>query len=238
MIIVTCMGRLAHLKRTLPHIIEHDEVLVCCWGDHEAAKWVRGLDHPRARTIEVQEKKVFHKSRALNVAANAAIRGGETKLLFLDADTMIVDHAAFGAWYSEASKDLEDFNVFHVCLRPPGHLSSWDLTGVLMVSAQNFLRSGGYDEKIHGWGCEDLVMRLSLAINLGMSWKDIPLGIFKPIPHADELRTINYAEKNKAKSNARNARHLFDTVARWTGKPMRENDGKYRPLLSIPERAK
>ena len=244
MIVTTCMSRLQHLRCTLPLMAEHDEVVVCCYHDAVAARYVRELEHPRVRCVQVAGNGAFHKARALNVGADAAIRGGGVvlnaiderveRLLFLDADTRIADPDAFEQWYSEA---VQDPDHFHICLRDNEWYQSWDLSGVLLVSVEHFLASGGYEEAIRGWGIDDLELRMKLAIKCGLPWKNIPHELFKPIPHGDNLRVQNYGEKNKDRSNARNAQILARNIQAWTGgKRLQELDGKYRPLLSTIDR--
>lgn len=223
--------------------MHHDHVVVCTWGDEEATKWVRSLGSHRARVVEVRNKPSFHKTAALNLACMEAIHGDVipnaedervNRLLVLDADTKILDAVRFEDWYAQA---IRDATRFHVCLRKNAWHESWDVTGVVLMDVDHFLQSGGYDEQIRGWGCDDLEFRLRLALKLQLDWQDIPGGIFGSIRHSDGLRVQHYGEKDKNKSNARNARIMLRNVLSWTGgKPLQELDGKYRPLLSVIDR--
>jgi hypothetical protein len=234
------------LKRTLPLMLEHDHVTLVDWScPQKCGEWAKRWyqeDPARQRyalqLVQIDGARSFHKSAALNLGIRDALHGSividwqndrRNHVLLLDADTLICD--GFGAWYEEA---LKDYKNFHVCLRPPGHYASWDLTGIVLMTAEHFQRSGGFCERIRGWGGEDVEFRLRLAVKVGLPWKDIPPGTFKAIEHDDSLRVQYYATKDKGRSHRDNAKILMDNVQSWTRRPFRELPNTYRPLLSQP----
>lgn len=238
MIIVTSMGRLQHLQKTLPLMLQHDHVTLVDWscpdgsGEWATRSFPTEIRTGRLSVSRIEGARSFHKSAALNHGARWATKNRaehSVSLLFLDSDTTI--ETGFDRWYPVARQELD---CFHICLRPKGHVASWDYTGILLVSSAAFSQSGGYCEQIRSWGMEDIDLRLALAIRAKIPWKDIPLGIFKAIPHSDLLRVRNYSIKDKNVSNRQNARILKQNVQRWTGRPFRELPNTYTPLLSQP----
>jgi predicted glycosyltransferase involved in capsule biosynthesis len=241
MIVVTCMGRLRHLKKTLPLMVRHDRVIVVDWCcPDKTAQWVRGLQDDRIDVVQIFRRQSFHKTAALNAGAARAARAERTAtfyndhLLFLDADTLIFDPDRFERWYRQA---LQNTSHFHVCLRPPGHVKPWMLTGVLLCTLAHFQQVGGFDERIRGWGAEDIEMRLRLAVLHHIPWRAIPEGIFGAIEHSDASRTSFYHEKDKGRSNTRNSIYVMRKAQTWMGKRWTELDRKYLPLLSMKEPA-
>lgn len=154
----------------------------------------------------------FSKPRALNfgasVAADMAAPLEPEHLLFLDSDTRV--HARFWDWYARRVTPDALFIV------PPSP-EDRDLTGVLGVSAAEFLAVGGADEGFVGWGSEDLDLRLRLFLARTLRIIEIPTNLLSAIPHADAQRTRYYAEQDKMASHRRNLQRLVDNAERLTG---------------------
>ena len=89
------------------------------------------------------------------------------------------------------------------------------LTGVLVVAAQDYLRTDGFDETFEGWGAEDIEFRLRLHVVHGLRYADIPLPMLRAIPHAEQLRTEFYKEKDIRKSSKANNAQLLAKILPW-----------------------
>jgi hypothetical protein len=178
-------------------------VLVVDWNCPQGSgAWA---DEQGAFVEREQESKRFHKTRALNRGAEAAIKRGATEFWFLDADTLIEDEEAFstGLW----NWDRRRFAVS--ADRDTG------LVGVLLCTTPQFQRSGGFDEGCVGWGWEDIEMRLRLACKLGLDWDQVQ-GL-RAIEHDEKARTLFYRCKNKWTSNRLNRLRTEQRLREWTG---------------------
>jgi hypothetical protein len=235
--VVTCKGRLEHLKQSLPRILESGlHCVLVDWacpdkcGDWARANFPKLLDSGQLQIVRITACDVFRKSEALNLGAEAAITMyGAVQLCFLDADTLI--EPGFTPWAREHSRE-GCFGVFESAG------SKRDLYGVLLVSTRDFLASGGYCETFVGWGMEDVEMRLRLRLKCRVPYEYIPAALANPIQHDDSVRTRFYAEKDKHKSERSNLALLRRNVKRWTGKdlmeiPAQDEDGDIRGLLLV-----
>jgi hypothetical protein len=219
-VIVTCMGRLEFLRQTLPTVLANVDATYCLVDyscPERAGDWVRRA-HPdecrsgRIVVISVSDQRAFHKAAALNAGARAALAGGAEYLCFLDADSV-------------AGPDLGRF--LEAQLAPARflvELRSASLFGFLGVPAEAFARLGGFDERIVGYGGEDIEMRLRLRLVLGLESAELPLGHVFALPHSGELRTRHYTESDPAVSNQRNLDYVLTQVRAWTGRDLLEHD--------------
>ncbi len=97
--VVTCKGRLQHLQKTLPLLLEQHypasfEVVVVDYGDPDASfEWCVGLAHPRLIPLRILDNtELFNLSRARNCGAN--FRPADL-FLFADADSLVLKQASF-----------------------------------------------------------------------------------------------------------------------------------------------
>jgi glycosyltransferase involved in cell wall biosynthesis len=174
--IITCKGRLDHLKQTLPALMVSPELEVVVVDydcpDH-AGDWVRGT-WPTARVVAVSDRPVFNRSEAKNLGAAAA--SGDW-LVFIDADIRVSETFA-----QDVQARLQP-GVFLLADPRPG-----DLWGALVVSRADFALCEGYDEAMVGYGSEDvdIISRLMIA---GVREAGFPSLNFGVIPHDAALRT-------------------------------------------------
>jgi hypothetical protein len=217
--IITCMGRLAHLQKTLPGVIrEFERAIVVDWScPQKSGEWARRHFGPAVEVVEVAGQRYFHKARALNAGARRAAMLGAEWLLFLDADTHVVpglraacEAVAPGEF---AMADRADRR------RLPS------LTGVLLVALADFDRIGGFDDVYVNYGCEDLDMRCRLAILGKVRPADLPPFLVRAIPHDDWLRVQHYAVPDPQASGRHNWQFLKRRIRQWTG----------RDIESLPE---
>lgn len=212
--VVTCMGRLAHLKETFEAFI-HPCVVVDYSCPDRSGDWV---EEQGGIVVRVPGETHFHKTRALNAGAQRAIQLGATQLAFLDADTRVQTGFLGQVWDKTT------------CLiAPPGNPA---LVGVLVMPTEDFLRVKGYDEGYQGWGCEDLDMRLRLHLS-GSVFGYLSTTSLSSIPHTDDLRTRNYAVKNHMISRAVNAIRMEGVIRTLTGKGPADLDDTAKRLMRV-----
>lgn len=197
--VVTCKGRLEHLRQSLPHLARwaDAEVIVVDYDCPEhAADWVEA-HHPQVRVVRVEDAPLFNLSRARNLGAAAA---SAPWLLFLDADSIPA------LTMPEQLRPLMVSGAFAVAVP-----QSQQLWGALLVSRADFLRVDGYDEAIAGWGSEDEDM-IDRLMDAGVRRGGFASALLTPILHAEALRTAHYEIKDRTLNNRVN--HLYRRVKR------------------------
>jgi hypothetical protein len=132
-------------------------------------------------------------------------------LCFLDADTRV--RPGLARWLSRHTRT----DRFLIAGRYARVWRVLGTGGVLVVSAREFTRSGGFDESFQGWGVEDTEMRLRLHLVSGLAFGEIPVRFLWPIAHTDSLRTRYYRIKDRLASYRLNRRKLERKVRAWTG---------------------
>jgi hypothetical protein len=214
-IVVTCMGRLDHLRQTIPSLIRQDsgvEIVLVDWSCPDLCGAYASEHWPGVRVVKVPGQKQFHKSAALNAGARVA---SAPWLAILDADMI-------------ASSEF--FENLRSGLRPDVLLGLADdrLTGFLACKRDGFDRTGGYDERMVGWGFEDDDMRRRL-LEQGLRLEALPAGSIQVIPHDDESRTRFYAEKDLSQSALFNQALVWQ--ARWVPPSLRRERWPANPVM-------
>ena len=201
--VVTCKGRLAHLKETLPLLMSLPlrEVVVVDYDCPDGAgAWV-SKSFPRATLVKVTERPQFNASEARNLGAAAAAAHW---LLFIDADTRV--NAGF---WDEIVGKLEP-GVFIVAQpRVP------ELVGTFVTAQPDFEALGGFDEIMQGWGGEDTDFLERLEM-LGRRRAYYDARLATPISHGDDLRTRHHRVSNPQRSGLLN--NLYRTVKNDLGR--------------------
>jgi hypothetical protein len=228
--IVPCMGRLLHLRRTLPRLLQAElSVMVVDWGCPDGCGgWALGSFPQQSATgrlaIARATAQRFHKTAAHNLGARLALERGATRLCFIDADTLV--QPEFGAWCRRA-----DCTGRFWIVKPSR--TGRDLTGLLLLSAEDFRNSGGFDVGFVDYGAEDLELRLRLRLVHRLEYGFVPQQFVSSIAHGDELRTRYYVYRNPRTSHLLNLHRLDHRVRSWTGRGVRElRDRSLRPLLT------
>jgi GT2 family glycosyltransferase len=191
--ITTCKGRLAHLKATLPQLLQQspDEIIVVDAGCPDGtSQWIQDNSLP-VRTTQLSMEE-FHLSKARNAGARIA---SNPLLCFFDADIMI--DPLFGEWL----KTNWAPNTFAVREQSDPYDGVHE-QGTIVCLASDFKLVSGYDEVIIGYGGEDHDLKERLRRS-GLRTKRFPKMMIKSIPHDDSLRTQFYAEKNKKRQAAK-----------------------------------
>lgn len=185
-IIITCMGRLEHLKQSLPLALsqKHANCIVVDYSCPErCGEWIEnnGLT---AQVVRVPGQKHFNASHARNSGAAA---GNAPWIFFLDAD-MLLDTQAIKTIHPLLTSN----SLFLFEILDPGS----GVMGSCLCKREAFEKIGGYDEIFRGWGREDedLYARLQLQ---GADRQYLPGNLISPIWHDDTLRTCHHELKDK-----------------------------------------
>jgi hypothetical protein len=186
------MGRLAHLQLTLPTAVnqpgaEHIVVDYSC--PERAGDWVE-RNFPQVRVVRVPGRKSFNVSAARNAGAAAA---RASWLFFRDADVAVAPGFA-----AEVLPLLREGGHYRSRLKAIGPLA-----GALICAREEYIRVGGYDDAMEGWGYEDVDMyaRLRLA---GSEARVFPERLLSALNHDDASRVANYDLKHRELSRVVN----------------------------------
>ncbi|MCX7350032.1 MAG: galactosyltransferase-related protein [Alphaproteobacteria bacterium] len=184
-LIVTCKGRLMHLRQTLPLFcqLSDTEVTVVDYGcPDRSGDWV-AANFSQVRVVSVDDDAGFNPSRARNIAARDS---AADYLLFVDADIKVQPGA------------MDDINA----VITPDTFATIDATdlgddlrGTCIVPRAKFEAVGGYDELLKNYGMEDTELYARL-LDFGCTVEFIPPTAFASIPHGDDLRTTFFPVKS------------------------------------------
>jgi len=197
--ITTCMGRLAALRRSLPTLCgqPNSRVVVVDYScPEQAGAWVE-THFPECRVVRVPGAEFFHLSRAKNIGFRVVPAGADW-VCFVDADVCLAPS------FAAQVRPLLAPGRFAVL---PMHRRNRGLTGLMLVSSDDFTRAGGFDEGFENYGREASAMRVRLFA-LGLAPTFLGAGLARHLPHGDEVRARHYREKDLARSSAANSRRL------------------------------
>lgn len=186
-IVVTCKGRLEHLKRSLPISLSHPDwplVTVVDYGCPEGTfDWCVSLDHPRLQAIQVLDNTYpFSRTRAKNIGA---VRTPTSVLCFVDADCLL-DRK----WLQCIG---ESFETGHdICLVDP---MVDDASGTYAIRSTLFHGIRGYDESLADWGYEDSDLYIR-AYNYGGIVGTYSRDLVKMIQHDNDIRSMYHETKD------------------------------------------
>ena len=186
-IIITCMGRLDHLKQSLPLALGQANTN-CIIVDYSCpdgcGDWVEN-NMPGAQVVRVPGKKFFNTSIARNAGAKAGLAPW---IFFLDADMLLDRLSIEELVLPELSEDC--FFTFSIPENRP------DISGQCICPRKDFEHIGGYDEVFQGWGREDkdLYERFLLY---GLKRKYLPGKLLSTLSHDDGMRVKYFENKDK-----------------------------------------
>ncbi len=212
----TCMGRLHHLKQTLPFNLnlcrDFADVEFCLvnYNSQDGMdEWVRGemarhLVSGKLKYHHTTEPKEFQHGRAKNMAHRL---GEGFFLVNVDADNFLTPEYLRGLM-GEIATGAE---VVHF----PGEARSWGGGfGRVAVRQDLFWSVGGYDETHFGWGADDWdLMKRAEAVSR-RAVRLLDPRCLKYIEHADAERVVNLSQKNKHDSNAAWYQHFSERIKR------------------------
>ena len=198
-----CMGRLIHLKETLPLSLLHQDVEIVLVdyscpqfsGDWAERTFPEEVRRGKIRIIRVKDRTMYSQSHAKNVA-HVHARG--QILVNADADNFID-----GAYLNECRKlfTIELLDIVHCA--PWSETASNGMFGRIAIRREAYHALGGYDENMEGWGGDDHDL-INRAKKMGLITTTIPHHLFNVIEHGDDLRTQYMANQNKQQCAERN----------------------------------
>lgn len=151
--IITCKGRLDHLKVTLPiHVVTQmpgSEIVVVDYGCPDGTfNWVRRLNAPEVRCVRLKNcGHFFNPSHARNVGA---MHAKHSFLAFSDADVHPADKEWLQTGYNAIAQPSISIAV------PEWRRGG---AGICFVRKDTFMQLRGFDEAMRGWGWEDIDFR-------------------------------------------------------------------------------
>ncbi len=193
--IVTCKGRLRHLKQTLPGLIAqpNSEVIVVDYDCPDGTSdWVRSTASS-VRIVKVTDAPRFNYSHAHNLGARTATAPW---LCFVDADILVAPE--FSGTILPLLRSDHYFRPVPL---------DWNAYGSFVCARTDFEQAGGYDEVIEGWGGkdDDLYRRLEMT---GRRLASFPGTLFLGLKHDDESRTRHYEIKDRLLNQRLNSFYL------------------------------
>jgi|GEM_PF-1070753 len=234
----TCMGRLEHLKQTLPKNL-HDNpekdvqfVVVNYGGDPEMESWIKRsfpdeIHEGRLKYVSYPAAEYFHMAHAKNMAHRLA----DGRIVCnLDADQFT--GPGFASYIVSEMRDEKDehgkpvkSNIY--CRHDPVQMvqeapDKHSSLGKIAVKKADFDAIRGYDESISGWGDDDRQLIARLTVQRGLRAHAIPMEFAHPIQHSDEVRLENYSPAAQSASQKRLNRNKDGSqIGRLAGKAFR-----------------
>lgn len=204
-IIVTCKGRLHHLRRTLPTLLSQRssisfETIVVDYGCPQGAfDWCQTLNVQFLVAMKVlDDTEEYHRSRSRNCGAMVA--NGDI-LAFVDADIFLDE-----TWLDAATQLLRSGDA-EFCTVAESFLNGWDRGGTWCVTTDLFHRVRGYDEALRGWGVEDGDLHRRCTA-VATSEGKFAAGLLTPIKHSHAERVRYHNEKRLEASTQQNEMYL------------------------------
>ena len=192
--LTSCMDRCHHLKTTYLKNIENSKptpnidvefVLLNYNSKDDLNSWVDSNKFPcNFKFLVTNKPKHFSMSKTKNILGKNAT--GDI-LCWLDADNItqngFVDYVA--SVYTKQPSSA---------LRVTWSKQTSGMCGRIVCRKSDFMKIGGYDEQLTGWGYEELDFCKRLE-NTGVSMVEIPLPFLGKLNHSDSDRFKNYPTK-------------------------------------------
>lgn len=226
--VVPCMGRLEHLKHTLPLLAQQpcSEVIVVDYSDPDhCAEWI---EHPsqswsNVRAVRYPGQPFFNLSRARNIGASHC----QTKYIaFIDADVILKGDKELNIWFTDLIAPALD-ERYYICF------NKWQCghSGFLLCWYPAFIYAGGYPAKTPGWGYsgedmegygfDDGYMRMALR-KIGVQERKVTTDLAEHIQHSQVTRVSHYAQKDSSIeiTQPRNSELAKNYLAKWNPYPL------------------
>jgi glycosyltransferase involved in cell wall biosynthesis len=177
--VITCKGRLHHLRLTLPHVMAQgaSEVIIVDYGcPDRAGDWVEA-HFLGAMIVRCNDDPGFNLARARNLGAALAKADW---LVFVDADVFVAE-----GWNTWMQEHLQPGNFYRRGLIIG--IRDADTHGTMICARADYAAVGGYDEAYRGWGGEDDDFYACLLLH-GVAEQAFPSDFVRAIPHGDDER--------------------------------------------------
>jgi hypothetical protein len=224
------MNRLGNLQKSLAtwlRLPEPDYIIVVDWSSaNPIFSTLQELKDPRLIVAEAPEQPKWHHSKCHNLEFKIAQTLGCEFVLRLDNDYLVQPD-----FFTKHPITSDAFYTVDCHLVPPEADDKRNLCGTLFTTIDNFLKVGGYNERLvhYGYEDEDLYLRMQLS---GLQWKNCDLSTLDHIPHDDltrfenldiDMRKFRDVSKLKQYMIAKNLHSsstkpwtLSDRAAQWT----------------------
>jgi hypothetical protein len=184
---ITCRGRAAHLKRTLPQNLADNPrarfIVLDYSSDDDLMEYLSSLTSARLSVYQYPGQKLFRMAHAKNMVHRCALLEGADILVNLDADNTT---AAGFEDYIEGI--VTPFDYLATGPIVPGRRG---VSGRIALHRYTFLNVGGYDERFDTWAPDDKDLNHRLQ-RMGYWAHIIPDKYLHCIKHGDGLRFRDY----------------------------------------------
>ena len=192
--LTSCMDRCHHLKKTYLKNIENSKptsncdvefVLLNYNSNDDINSWVNSNTFPTNFTYLTTDKPMyFSMSKTKNILGRNAT--GDI-LCWLDADNY-TQHGFVDYVMSVYTKQSNS------ALRVTWSNQTQGMCGRIVCRKSDFMKIGGYDEQLTGWGYEELDLCKRLE-NTGINMIELPFPFLGKINHSESERFKNYPTK-------------------------------------------
>jgi hypothetical protein len=202
---ITCKGRAQHIELTLPKNLADNR-------DYEAVKFVildynspdhlvsflktnhkKDMDSGRVALYRYTEPGPFKMAHAKNMAHRLGIREGADILVNLDADNYTgPGFAGYIATRFQEARERKESPFLYARWNQEVRLPK-GASGRIVVTPQDFLKVGGYDEKYATWGPDDKDFSARLC-RLGCTPVEIDRRYLEVVLHNNRMRFRDYRE--------------------------------------------
>lgn len=196
--VTTCKGRAQHIKQTLlKNIRDNRDYPNCRFVLLNYSSTDDLMDYVEHNCREVLEDNLlrvytfltngrFRMAHAKNMAHRLGINLGADILVNLDADNFT--GPGFATYLAQ---QFEDQDIFMAIGKFTPGVTPRGLSGRIVVTAETFLNSGGYDEKYEDWGPDDKDFNHRLR-RMGYEWREIDWAFMDCLRHNDKMRFREY----------------------------------------------
>lgn len=197
-IVSTYKNRFNHICQSLPSYLDQDtkvpyEIIVVDYNSPDAVSdYLKS--HKTGKIVHAKccNADGFHISKARNIGAKIA---KYNFVLFVDIDTVfensMIDYLSSivnNSFYFAAENSQEHFNIIN--------------GGLICVNKETHEKIYGFDERMHGWGYEDIDYKKRLE-KIECFYKEISCDNYSCLAHSDKDRVLYYS-LNKFESWFRN----------------------------------
>ena len=213
----TCKGRVQHIKETLPKNLAHNagnlsKFILLDYNSHDGLaeyvkqEFAKELESGKLVVYACPEPAVFHMTHAKNMAHRLGILEGADILCNLDADNFTGE--GFDKYITQKFRNKNNVFLWSRMFTQDNGRRPRGINGRIIVSAQAFIKVGGYNEKYATWDHDDKDFNSRLrkcgyeAIEVDPKYLDVVL-------HTDKMRFKDYPQA--ACNNTENNDIIEDT---------------------------
>ena len=213
---IACMGRLHHIKKTLLQNIKNNnynnvEFVLLNYNSKDGLdKWIKKnmmeyIESGILNYYHTTEPQYFHMSHAKNMSHKLA---SGTIVCNVDADNFTYKDFSNFVYkqFSNNSKIILCFNTEKRIKFLQKQKRQKGCGGRICVKKEYFLKAGGYDEEMIGWGAEDTDFVFRVSSLCGLKKQFIPSSFLSSISHDTKERMKNFNDDNIKLSVIKNKR--------------------------------